>query len=246
MSGQVPASVYRRRRASVAVGAVAVVVLGLLAASTLSRGGGERRAEPTGAAARPSTTERTTSTAAAILSTTSTTTPTGRFTRAPGGSPVVGTGHLYRYAVEVEEGSGIDVQAFARAVDATLADRRGWTTADGIALQRVSDGSAELLVRLATPATTDVLCAPLTTEGQVSCGHNAMAVINLTRWQKGATPSGLDLAGYRSYVVTHEFGHLIGHRHEVCPGPGRRATTMMQQTYDIGACTPNPWPAPDA
>ncbi|QXC62944.1 DUF3152 domain-containing protein [Aquihabitans sp. G128] len=243
MPGPQPPAVYRRRRLAVVAASVLVLAVLVAAAARWSDHG-----DGDGTASRsPSTTtatEATTTTRAAA--TTSTTRPTGRFDRASGGTPVVGTGTLYRYAVEVEEGTGVDVDDFARAVDATLDDRRGWTTADGISLQRVSDATAQFTVRLATPATTDLLCAPLTTEGQVSCGHNDSAVINLTRWLDGAAPSKLSVADYRHYVVTHEFGHLIGHRHETCPGPGQRATTMMQQSYDIGACTPNPWPAPDA
>lgn len=173
--------------------------------------------------------------------------PTGRFALAPGGTAVVGAGgRIYRYRVEVEEGTGVDPVTFAAAVDQTLGDRRGWITADGISFQRVSDGTADFSIRLATPPTTDLLCLPLDTEGQVSCGRNNMAVINLTRWQVGADPPKLALADYRNYVVTHEVGHLLGHPHVDCPGPGQPAPIMMQQTYSIGACAPNAWPLPDA
>lgn len=202
----------------------------------------ETRRSATGA--RPTTTSAAPVTTSAP--TTTTTTPTGRFQIADGGTGVVGAGRTYRYRVEVEEGTGVDVADFAGDVDRILGDPKGWTTADGISLQRVADDTADFSVRLATPVTTDALCLPLDTRGEVSCGHDEMAVINLTRWQEGAAPSKLSVDDYQTYVVTHEVGHLIGHGHETCAGPGQRATTMVQQTYSIGECTPNPWPAPDA
>lgn len=231
-------------------GAVLVVVLLVAVVSALT--GGPAPDDPVqqatsrtldrGPGSVPSSTTAGPTTSAAP----STTTPTGRFQLAPGGTALVGTGPTHRYRVEVEDGSGVDATDFAKRVDEILGDPRGWTTADGISLQRVTDDDADFTVRLSTPTTTDRLCAPLETNGRVSCGHEDAAIINLTRWREGDDRSGLDVAGYRSYLISHEVGHLLGHAHEECAGPGQRATTMMQQTYSIGECTPNPWPAPDA
>lgn len=242
MPAPLPNGVYRRRRlvvALVAAGLVSLLVAGISRLATTP----SLADEPTGLPAGRLSTERV---PASPAPSTTTTTPTGRFTTAPGGSPVVGSGPTYRYRVEVEQGTGVDPATFARAVDQILGDPRGWITADALSLERVADGSAQFLVRLTTPATTDRLCQPLDTQGQVSCGQNAMAVINLTRWQVGADPPRLDRANYRAYVILHEFGHLLGHDHVGCPGSGQPAPTMMQQTYSIGACSPNPWPVPDA
>ena len=174
----------------------------------------------------------------------STTLATGRFDLARGSSPVVGTGRLRTYSVEVETGTGVDPPDFARAVDATLADSRGWTADETIALQRVPTRSVDFRIVLATPATTDELCAPLRTKGEQSCHNRGLVVINLYRWLEGAAPSGLPLVDYRRYVVSHEVGHALGHGHVGCPGAGMPAPVMMQQTISIGACTPNPWPNP--
>ncbi len=237
MPGRPSPAVYRRRR--LAAGLV-VVAIGALLATVVTAASRDEPEPADQAAARSARSGATTTTVAPA--TTTTIRSTGTFVTAPGGSPAVGPGPVQRYRVEVEEGTGVDVEAFAAHVDRILADPRGWTTADGVGLQRVSDGSAELSVRLATPHTTDVLCFPLDTAGEASCGQNAMAVLNLERWQVGADPAKLDLEDYRAYLVTHEFGHLLGHRHVGCPGPGLPAPTMMQQTYSIGDCAPNPWP----
>jgi hypothetical protein len=108
----------------------------------------------------------------------------------------------------------------------------------------VASDDVDFRVVLASPKTTDRLCAPLTTEGKVSCGTGGMAVINLLRWQRGADAYQGQLARYREYVVNHEVGHELGHGHETCSAPGRLAPVMMQQTITIGACRASPWPHP--
>lgn len=172
---------------------------------------------------------------------------TGVFHRDPGtDGPVVGDGPIHTYRVEVEEGTGVDPADFAADVERVLSDARGWTAADGIALQRVVDPErAEIVITLATPDMVDLLCHPMETDGEVSCAQTGHAILNARRWHEGADPSGLSIADYRSYLVSHEFGHTQGHGHVDCPGAGALAPVMMQQTLGIGECHPNPWPAPD-
>jgi len=160
--------------------------------------------------------------------------------------PVVGDGTIHTYRVEVEGGTGVEPAEFAAHVERILSDPRGWTAADGIALQRVTDPDrAEILITLATPDLVDVMCLPMETDGEVSCAHTGHAILNARRWHHGAEPSGLGLDDYRAYLVSHEVGHTLGHSHVECPGPGALAPVMLQQTLGIGDCHPNPWPAPE-
>ena len=146
--------------------------------------------------------------------------------------------------VEVEEGIPIDPADFAAAVDATLADPRGWT-APGRRVApagRPPSDAPSFRVRLATPATVDAHCAPLQTNGIYSCRQGADVMINVRRWLQGAVESHLSLADYRHYVISHEVGPRPRARPRRLPGAGAVAPVMMQQTKGLDGCVPNPWP----
>ena len=146
------------------------------------------------------------------------------------------------FAVEVEKGVAVDRAAFAREVERTLLDRRGWTADGAYALRRADEDEAAFKVTLASPDTTDELCAPLATNGTYSCHQNGRAVLNAERWTRGAEAYGRDLARYRQYMVNHEVGHALGQSHRECPGEGLAAPIMVQQTKGVASCEPNPWP----
>lgn len=145
------------------------------------------------------------------------------------------------YRVEVERGLPFGAGDFARAVDRTLADPRSWPARTGRPMVRV-EGDADLRVVLASPRTTDRLCAPLSTRGKVSCRNGDDVVINAWRWANGAASYDGDLAAYRLYVVNHEVGHGLGHGHLPCTGKGDPAPVMLQQTLGLHGCVANPWP----
>jgi hypothetical protein len=166
----------------------------------------------------------------------------------PAGS-VRGEGRVIRYAVEIEEGLAVDPVEFAGFVRNTLADDRGWQSADGVRFVPVSPeelaggGRVDLRVSLATPQLTAHLCAPLNVYGpKVSCFMRGRAVINLHRWLRGSASYGTDLTGYRTYLINHEVGHSLSHGHVHCPHAGQPAPIMVQQTLSVEACTPWPWP----
>ncbi|QHT58340.1 DUF3152 domain-containing protein [Cellulomonas sp. H30R-01] len=167
----------------------------------------------------------------------------GTFSVVPGSEPGPGTGRVRTIRVEVEDGLAVDGARFAQTVMTTLNDPRGWGADGSVSFAR-TDGPAELRVTLASPESVDDLCAPLDTNGQVSCGRGGNAVLNLRRWVLATQELAGDKVTYRQYLVNHEVGHLLGHGHEKCPAPGALAPLMQQQSYKAAPCIPNPWPFP--
>jgi hypothetical protein len=152
-------------------------------------------------------------------------------------------GALIRYDVRVEDGLSIDADTAAVLIQWVLDDPRSWRGTRRWRFELVPVGqSASLHAYIVTPNMTDRLCAPYLTRGEVSCQNGDRVVLNAKRWVFGVDSYGSDLTNYRRYLINHEFGHALGKHHLDCPGPGRRAPVMMQQTKGLGSCRKNPWP----
>lgn len=191
-------------------------------------------------------------TAAAITTATATATKAttvplgGGFGYATKAGPVLGTsGVLRRFKVAVENGEEQSAAAFAGAIDRVLGDPRSWIAGRQYRLQRVPASSdAEFTVFLASAATSEKMCATggLHTAGYTSCRLGGQVIINLDRWTKAIPNYGAPLVTYQAYAINHEVGHQLGQGHEACPGAGRPAPVMQQQTYGLKGCTANAWP----
>jgi hypothetical protein len=178
----------------------------------------------------------------------------GTFEYAQGSGPVSGSaGPTRRYRVAVEQGIGEDAADFAAAVEATLSDPRSWTGDGSLRLQRVAD-DADFTVYLAGRETAGRMCLAGGTNIRVggvpytSCRSGGQAIINLDRWRLSANPyvdGNVPIGTYRQYVVNHEVGHELGHRHQDCPRRGEPAPVMVQQTLRLGGCIPYAWPMRD-
>ena len=174
----------------------------------------------------------------------------GTFTYASGSSPVMGTaGTLYQYKVAVEKGVPVKADDFAALVDATLGDERSWIGGKNLRLQRVKpSANSTFTVYLATPGTTGSLClaggVDVRIDGQwyTSCRAGSKVIINLARFIDGIPKYGASLDTYRQYTINHEVGHALGHGHELCPGKGKPAPVMQQQTIAMLGCKANQWP----
>ncbi len=192
----------------------------------------------------------------------------------PGTMSKVGEGSSksFTYTVEVED--GVDTtgfggdEGFARMVDETLANPKGWTHNPQFAFTRIDSGVPDFRVSLTSPMTVRDGCG-YEIELEASCYNPAYqgqprVFINEARWVRGAVPFQGDIGSYRQYLINHEVGHAIGYqRHEPCGGNGELAPVMMQQTFSTSnadaarfdpdtveadelTCRFNPWPYPIA
>ena len=148
---------------------------------------------------------------------------TGRIHVVPGRTKAPGRARrTYTVRVEIEQGLDVDPTAFSTFVLATLNDKRSWTEKGRRRFARTDAAGADITVLLASPATSARVCLPLRTYGKLSCRHGAStAVITYYRWVKAIGEYGKNHTGYRHYVVNHEVGHVLGHRHEYCAGRGK-------------------------
>lgn len=185
----------------------------------------------------------------------------------PGGSPVVGSGRIVRYAIEIEQGTQpLDGdRAVATAMTATLSDPRGWSASGRIGLQRVDTPDADVLIRVGSQETSRALCG-FTIPYDTSCflwQPRPQVVLSAARWKRGARAFAGDIGQYRRYLVSHEIGHFFGNGHVPCSTSGSLARLMMQQTLttsndelaaltaevepfpaDGKVCRSNEWPFP--
>ncbi len=145
------------------------------------------------------------------------------------------------YRIETRGRITASMATFRRQVAETFADPRGWRSA-GVAFRRVARGgdfSVVLAEASRVPGFSPVCSA------QWSCRVGRYVIINQLRWLH-ASPSwnraGRPVREYRHMVVNHETGHWLGHGHLGCPGRGRPAPVMMQQSKGLDGCRHNPWP----
>ncbi|MCL1898499.1 MAG: DUF3152 domain-containing protein, partial [Micrococcales bacterium] len=145
--------------------------------------------------------------------------------------------HVVKYQVALKGNVDYSLRDFGTQADQILNDPNGWARS-GIYFQQVSSGGSFTLW-LSENSYLPSFGYPCSTYYSCSSGRNV--IINFDRWRYGAAPK-VPIGQYRTMVVNHEVGHWLGHGHRGCPGAGRPAPLMMQQSKGLGVCTFNPYP----
>jgi hypothetical protein len=161
---------------------------------------------------------------------------------AGGVAAAIAPSHAAPYTYEITTRGAIvaDLGLFARTVDATYADARGWRRA-GIAFRRVPVSAAsDFTVVLAAAdrmTSFSTFCS-----ARYSCRVGRYVIVNQDRWRYGVRHWTTTLLAYRRMVVNHETGHWLGLGHGYCPAAAAVAPVMQQQSISLRGCRPNPWP----
>ncbi len=189
----------------------------------------------------------------------------GTWSVVPGAGPKFGSGRLFTYTIEVEDGVELPGGApgFATTVDATLQNPKSWVGSGEYAFRRVDDpAAADIRISLTSQQTTRKICG-FSIPYDASCwrGGQDRVVINTARWARGAVAFQGNIVQYQQYVINHEVGHALGFSHIGCESTGSLAPVMMQQTWGVSndyiaalgsdgvpadgqVCEPNAWPFP--
>ena len=145
------------------------------------------------------------------------------------------------YRVRTRGAITVSVKEFRRLAQQTFGDPRGWR-AKGVRFVPVAKGGSFTLW-LAAAGTVPSFSSGCSSTWSCRVGRNV--IINQTRW-RFASPAWnaahRSLRDYRHMVVNHETGHWLGKGHARCPGKGRLAPVMMQQSKGTQGCRFNPWP----
>lgn len=166
----------------------------------------------------------------------------GHFDWAGVTAPAAGSqGTLHRYAVAAETSTKLEADSVATTIAGVLNDPRSWTGGGDVRFALVAKSKATTQLYLASGATAAELCGS-DAAAAVTCAAGDVVVINAERWKSGASTYSGDLAGYRTYLINHAVGQLLGKGSASCAGNGKKAPVMMPQSSSLSGCAANPWP----
>ena len=155
-------------------------------------------------------------------------------------APPAAAHSTYTYKIVYDGRITADKAVFERRVALTYADERGWRRA-GITFRRVPASSPSSFTVVLAQASRVPSYSPVCSVAY-SCRVGRYVIINQDRWRYGVSHWPSTLTSYRRMVVNHETGHWLRLGHRSCPGTGRAAPVMQQQSKSLQGCRANAWP----
>ena len=142
------------------------------------------------------------------------------------------------YSLATRGSVGPDAAELPAVVAAVYADPRGWLRSHRRFTRVASGGDFTVVLAQASL----VPSFSRSCSARYSCRVGRHVVLNADRWRSGAPAFPGSLEQYRQMVLNHETGHWLGLGHADCPGRGRLAPVMQQQSKAMQGCAPNAWP----
>ena len=146
------------------------------------------------------------------------------------------------YCIQAKDVDASNIPAFRNKLASVYADPRGWSVNGKIAFQEVASGCD---FRVWLSASSQLPSFGAICDTTWSCTVKPNVIINFDRWRYASdawNAANGSLDNYRSMVINHETGHLLGFGHKYCGGPGQAAPVMQQQSISLQGCSFNPWP----
>lgn len=151
------------------------------------------------------------------------------------------SGTLYRYVVGVESSANLQANSVAGTIAGVLNDPRSWTGDGEARFALVGESKAEVRIQLASTKTAAAVCGS-DAAASYACAKGKTAVINAAQWKTPPASFAGNLAAYRTFLINHAVGLLLGKSEADCGGKGSKAPVMMPQGAGLNGCKANPWP----
>lgn len=143
-----------------------------------------------------------------------------------------------RYSISFSDNLNVQKGRIIKKVIETLNDKRGWQRLGYKFI--LSEERFDFEIQFVSNSYIERVC---NFTGLSCADRNTNTIyMNIDNWKSGIRLSGLDKDNYRTYMINHEVGHILGRGHSQCGNPGTRVPVMVQQTLGIANCKPNPWP----
>jgi hypothetical protein len=148
----------------------------------------------------------------------------------------------YSYTVEFSNSLSLKKNKIINKIQDVLTNKKGWSKLGYNFNFMDVNTNPHFCIKIVPESTIVRICK---FKGLSCADSNTNTIyININLWRKGSSKSKLNLEDYRTYLINHEVGHILGKQHidKNTLKPRTKAPVMIQQTLGINDCIPNCWP----